>query len=349
MFEDPFKDEGVSMGLLSFQQWQDFISGIPKAHLLQSPAWGELKSYFGWTPFWLSRGDLGVQILFQKLPLGYQVAYIPRGPVSLSGPVINHPDWPGLLKELDDLCREQKAVFLKMEPDIWMEDLTENSSPFPKFTFSSHSIQPPRTVVVSLEGMEEEILSRMKSKTRYNIRLAAKKGVTVREISSVDPFYDLLEGTSGRADFGIHTREYYQRTFEIFYPLGACVVLLAEFEGMPLASIMVFKSGERSWYFYGASSDQHRQLMPTYLIQWEGMRWAKKHGCISYDLWGVPDEDLESLEKGFTARSDGLWGVYRFKRGFGGELVRTSGPWDRVYNAPIYALYRLRTRFQGGA
>lgn len=336
------------MGILSAQEWQEFINDSPNAHILQTPAWGELKSHFGWTPYWLSRGDLGVQILFQKLPLGFQVAYIPRGPLSSSGSVINHPEWPGLLQELDELCTDQRAVFLKMEPDLWEEDISEVNPPFPNFKLSSHSIQPPRTIEVNLERTEDEILARMKSKTRYNIRLAAKKGVSVREIQSVEPFYDLLEGTSDRAVFGIHTRDYYQKTFEIFNPLGDCAVLLAEYQGIPLASIMVFKSGNRSWYFYGASSDQHRQLMPTYLVQWEGMRWAKEKGCRSYDLWGVPDEESDVLEDGFTNRRDGLWGVYRFKRGFGGTLKRASGPWDRVYNPLIYSVYKIRSQFQRG-
>jgi lipid II:glycine glycyltransferase (peptidoglycan interpeptide bridge formation enzyme) len=111
---------------------------------------------------------------------------------------------------------------------------------------------------------------------------------------------------------------------------------------------MVFQYGDRSWYFYGASSDQHRELMPTYLVQWEAMRWAKARGCRTYDLWGVPDEDFDTLEEQFMSRNDGLWGVYRFKRGFGGQLLRASGPWDRVYNPALYALYKFRARIQGG-
>jgi peptidoglycan pentaglycine glycine transferase (the first glycine) len=334
---------------LSSQEWQEFTSGCPNVHILQTRAWGELKSHFGWLPTWFVEGTLGAQVLFQNLPLDYKVAYIPRGPVSSSGPVINHPDWPTLRQELDEYCVDQKAVFLKIEPDFWEEDIKDNILPYPGFRFSSHSIQPPRTVVVNLEGTEEQILARMKSKTRYNIRLASKKGVTVRKIRSVDPFYDLLQGTSDRAAFGIHTRVYYQRTYQIFAPLDACAIFLAEFEGIPLASIMVFQSGERSWYFYGASSNQHRQLMPTYLVQWEAMRWAKERGCRSYDLWGVPDEDFNTLEQEFTTRSDGLWGVYRFKRGFSGQLLRASGPWDRIYNPTLYTLYKIRTRIQGGA
>lgn len=336
------------MAKVSSQEWQEFISGCPNAHILQTKAWGELKSHFGWTPAWLIQGNLGAQILLQGLPLGYQVAYIPRGPVSSSGSLINHPDWPALQQELDDYCLEQRVVFLKMEPDLWVEELDGNDQPFPGFRSSSHSIQPPRTIVVNLEGTEDQILARMKSKTRYNIRLADKKGVTVREINSVDPFYDLLQGTSDRAAFGIHTRAYYQKTFQLFQPLDACAIFLAEFNGIPLASIMVFQFGERSWYFYGASADEHRELMSTYLIQWEAMRWAKERGCRNYDLWGVPDQDFTALEEGFTSRSDGLWGVYRFKRGFGGQLLRASGPWDRIYNQPLYALYKLRAQIQGG-
>lgn len=336
------------MAKLSSHEWQEFISDCTSPHILQTQAWGELKSHFGWTPAWFVSGGLGVQILFQRLPMGYQIAYIPRGPVSSSGPVINHPDWLELQEELDQICIEKKVVFLRIEPDLWEEDLNGASLPFPDFRTSTHSIQPPRTLVVSLDGTEEEILTRMKSKTRYNIRLAAKKGITVREITLLDPFYDLLQGTSDRAAFGIHTREYYQKTFQLFHPSGLCAIFLAEFQGIPLASIMVFQSGDRSWYFYGSSSNQHRELMPTYLIQWEAMRWAKARGCKTYDLWGVPDEDLSTLEEGFTSRSDGLWGVYRFKRGFGGELLRTSGPWDRIYHSPLYTLYKIRARIQGG-
>ncbi len=103
---------------------------------------------------------------------------------------------------------------------------------------------------------------------------------------------------------------------------------------------MVFAYGSRAWYFYGASTNQHRHRMPTYLLQWEAMRWARDQGCTEYDLWGVPDEDEHTLEDQFAERSDGLWGVYRFKRGFGGNLRRALGPWDRVYQPVLYTFYR---------
>jgi lipid II:glycine glycyltransferase (peptidoglycan interpeptide bridge formation enzyme) len=120
-----------------------------------------------------------------------------------------------------------------------------------------------------------------------------------------------------------------------------CELFLAEYQGEPLAAIMVFAYSKRAWYFYGASSDVHREYMPTYLLQWEAMKWSRKMGCVEYDLWGVPDEGEKELEANFMKRTDGLWGVYRFKRGFGGRLYRSVESWDRVYKPAIYALYRL--------
>jgi len=104
-------------------------------------------------------------------------------------------------------------------------------------------------------------------------------------------------------------------------------MLCAFFGGEALAALMVFQRGRRAWYFYGASSDEYRELMPTYLLQWEAMRWARTNGCETYDLWGVPEASEDQLEAEFPHRSDGLWGVYRFKRGFGGDLHRSHGPW----------------------
>ena len=130
------------------------------------------------------------------------------------------------------------------------------------------------------------------------------------------------------------------RCFSSFHQKDACQLLIAEYQGEPLAAVMVFAQGKRAWYFYGASSDAHRDLMPSYLVQWEAMRWARGRGCELYDLWGVPDADEKTLEDGFMQNQAGLWGVYRFKRGFGGVLRRAQGPWDRVYNPVIYSAYR---------
>jgi len=125
----------------------------------------------------------------------------------------------------------------------------------------------------------------------------------------------------------------------MFHPRAACELFLGMYEGESLGGLLVFAHGKRAWYLYGASSSHHRDRMPNYLLQWEAMRWARSQGCTEYDLWGVPDADSATLEANFTERSDGLWGVYRFKRGFGGELRRAAGPWDYVYNPWLYRIY----------
>ncbi len=211
------------------------------------------------------------------------------------------------------------------------------------FRPSGQSIQPPRTIVLDISDDEEAILGRMKQKTRYNIRLSARKGVTVRIGSAEDvaSFTAMMAVTGARDAFGVHAPTYYERAYERFAPSGRAVLLLASYEGRDLAGVMVFALGKTAWYFYGASTDEERQRMPAYSAQWEAIRWARARGCAVYDLWGVPDADEETLEAEFAHRSDGLWGVYRFKRGWGGRLVRQMPAWDYVYSPPIYALYRV--------
>lgn len=329
------------MTQLSRNEWDEFLKGFPDAHILQTSEWGELKSEFGWEVTRIAAEGVGAQILFQDLPLGLSIGYIPKGPLYPTALDPRSSAWEAFLETADKVCKDRQAILLKIEPDLWEGEVDQERFPPPGFRSSAHSIQPPRTIVVSLKEDEEEILGRMKSKTRYNTRLARRKEVVVRTSSNVEGFYDLLESTSDRADFGIHNLDYYQKTFELFAPQGACKLFVAEYKEEPLASIMVFTRGNRAWYFYGASSPKHRDRMPTYLVQWEAMRWARSIGCESYDLWGVPDKDEETLEEHFLDRHHGLWGVYRFKRGFGGEVKRTLGPWDRVYQPFLYQLYRL--------
>jgi lipid II:glycine glycyltransferase (peptidoglycan interpeptide bridge formation enzyme) len=154
--------------------------------------------------------------------------------------------------------------------------------------------------------------------------------------------------TSERDSFGVHLPQYYEQAFRLFSPQGGVCLLLAEVEGEPVAALMAFALGPRAWYLYGASGDAHREKMPNYLLQWEAILWARSRGCDEYDMWGVPDKDLDVLEEGFTNRRDGLWGVYRFKRGFGGRLVRTVGAWDLPLGAVSYRLYTAAVRVLGG-
>ena len=335
---------------LNREQWENFLQRCPQAHLLQTAAWGELKAAFGWQPVRIavhsgSSQPVGAQVLLRRLPLGFTIAYLPKGPINSSN-LATQPDWPALWAEIDQICRLHKAVLLLAEPDAWGNEDPPAYTDL-RFQPALQGIQPRRTIVVDLSGSEEDLLERMKQKTRYNIRLAVKKDVSVHLSADLEVFSRMLEVTGQRDNFGVHTPDYYQRAYELFHPAGACELLLAEYDGQPLAGLLVFAYGARAWYFYGASTDLHRERMPAYLLQWEAMRWARQRGCTEYDLWGVPDEDEAALEAGFMQRSDGLWGVYRFKRGFGGELRRSAAPLERVYRPGLHRLYRLWAR-RGG-
>lgn len=322
------------MPIVSLAAWNQYLQSHPDAHLLQTGEWGELKSNFGWEPVRIIDGEMGIQILFRKLPLGFTVGYIPKGNVDGSL-------WP----RIDSVCKQKNAIFLKLEPDLWEDQeldiptLSKADGWNTELITSPHNIQPPRTIVIDIKGSEAEILARMKQKTRYNIRLAEKKGVIVRTWDDMESFHKMMLVTGDRDHFGIHSLEYYRCAYELFHPMDMCELLVAEYEGKPLAALMVFARGRRAWYFYGASTDEERNRMPAYLLQWEAMKWAKARGCEEYDLWGVPDEEEPTLEANFEKQQDGLWGVYRFKRGFGGELKRVAQAMDRVYNPMLYWAY----------
>ena len=317
-----------------FSDWKKYLDDHPDAHLLQTGEWGELKSAFGWDPVRIIPDDgPACQILFRRLPLGLTLAYLPKVAFSNWQLAVGEEFWA----EIDSVCKKRHAVFLKIESDCWEEELT--TSHFPLAIVSPHNIQPPRTVVVDLRSDEDDILACMKQKTRYNIRLAIKKDITVRAWDNIPAFHEMMQITGGRDGFGVHSLDYYRRAYELFHPTGMAELLVAEYEGTPLAALMVFARGRRAWYVYGASNNQERNRMPTYLLQWEAMRWARNKGAEEYDLWGVPDVDEETLETHFTERSEGLWGVYRFKRGFGGEVKRAAQALDRIYNKPLYWLY----------
>lgn len=324
---------------ISLAEWNNFLTNHPNAHILQTGEWGELKAAFGWDPVRLILDDgSGVQILFRRLPLGLTLAYLPKPVFGDQLPVFSDRFWA----EVDAVCKKRRAVFLKVELDAWDNETVSIGTSHIALRTSRHNIQPPHTIIVDLRGAEDEILARMKQKTRYNIRLAQKKGVTVRPWDDLPAFHQMMLVTGGRDSFGVHSLEYYRRAYGLFHPTGMAELLLAEYEGVPLAALMVFARGRRAWYVYGASNDEERNRMPTYLLQWEAMRWARSKGAEEYDLWGVPDEDEETLEAHFTERSDGLWGVYRFKRGFGGGLRRAAQALDRIYNPLLYRLYLWR-------
>ena len=322
---------------VSLSEWNEFLKKHPDAHILQSGEWGELKSDFGWEAVRLVVDGLGAQILFRHLLLGLTFAYIPKGPVGFPQEKAEER----FLAEIDRLCQKKHAVFLKMEQDGWEGDslpALQTST----FLASPQHIQPRTTLVVDLQGNEEHVFNCMKPKTRYNIRLAGRKEIVVHASNDLENFYRLMGITSHREAFHVHSLDYYRRAYELFYPKGMCELFVADFQDQTLAGVMVFAFGKTAYYFYGASADVERNRKPTYPLQWEAIRWAHDKGCTQYDMWGIPDEATEFEDDEAEAREDGLWGVYRFKRGFGGSIKRARPPLDRVYNPLLYKLYQWR-------
>lgn len=336
--------------------WDDFVEHHAGGHLLQTTDWGELKNKFGWTPALASApgvsgltgqngqtADFGVaQLLLRRFPppLG-RLAYAPRGPVT---------NWenPAAVSAIQNnmlaLARARRAFALVIEPELL--DTPANAQLLRGLGCQplDWTIQPRRTIWVDLRGEEEQILARMKSKTRYNINLARRKGVTVRVAAAdeVTAFYDIMQATSDRNEFGIHPLAYYREFLRLFDKTSA--LLLAEYQNQPLAGLIVAQCSGRATYLYGASGNAHRDLMPAYLLQWHAMQWARARACHTYDLWGVPDENEDVLERDFDKRNDGLWGVYRFKRGFGGQVVRHTGAWVKVISPIRWMGFRLAKR-----
>ncbi len=322
------------------QTWNTFVQQHPQGSILQTTTWGRLKAEFGWDWDVVALGQkhapqAGALILYRKLPLNVgTIAYVPRGPLVDGSDAQATAD---LLQAIEQRARRHRAWALWLEPNITDGPEIRRQMKALGLQTGERTVQPPRTILVDLTADEDEILMRMKSKTRYHIRYAKRKGVTVRQgtVDDADVYYNLMETTAERNEFGIHTQSYYRQVLERFLPQEQAALFIAEVEGDPVAAIIVFALGKTAWYFYGASSNRHRKKMPTYALQWAAMRWAKERGCKTYDLWGIPDFDEETLEDEFIERSDGLWGVYRFKRGFGGEVIRYAGLWEKALS-PLY-------------
>ncbi len=277
------------------------------------------------------------------------VLYAPKGPLMDWN---NEPLRTRVLNDLQAFAKKQGAIFLKLDPDVVLgrgvphseEDVTENSGQAVMsdlkrrgWVYSSDQIQFRNSVLVDLTAAEDEILMRMKPKTRYNVRLASKKGVTVRVGTENDLplLYKMYAETSVRDGFVIRNEEYYMTVWKLFmqstvHGQPSTVPLIAEVDGEPVAAIFLFMFAGRGYYVYGMSRNAHREKMPTYLLQWEAMRHAKTNGCTAYDLWGAPEVFDES---------DSMWGVYRFKEGLGGEVVRTLGAYDFAPNKLWYKMY----------
>lgn len=315
------------------ERWDRFVAQHPAGHLLQSWGWGELKVNTGWDPLRFALWDTEREHMVatvsalryavaQEPPRGGHFAYIPKGPVL---------DWQqpvqcnALFSQMNTLLRAEGVLTLRMElaQVAGMASSERIAEQVAALGFRpARTIQPIRTILLDLTYDEETLLARMKEKCRYNVRLAGRRGVMVRAAQSpeeVRAWYRLLQTTSEREQFGIHTLDYYLQAWHIFVPRNQARLLLAEYGEQLLAGIFVGLLGKQAIYLYGASSNEQRDLMPNYLLHWEAMRWAKQQGATEYDLWGLPATDNDD---------EAMAGVNRFKRGWGGEVVRFMGGYE---------------------
>jgi peptidoglycan pentaglycine glycine transferase (the first glycine) len=323
------------------KQWNDFVAASVCCNITQSYEWGELAPHLGAEAMRVGVVDEGgrlcaaMLLLVTRAPLlRRHYFYAPRGPV-IDDPT--SPALPVLLDFVRGAARKYGAFMLKVEPSVvdgdaaWLAALRKlNFRPNPYATHIRHEW------ILDLRPGEQELLAGMKEKWRYNIRLAARKGVTIRKGTAqadLDMFYRIYETTSERDQFFIHDKGHYEDVMKLYGGYeedGQAVLLLAEYEGQAIAGIIVLRFGQWSWYMYGASANEHRNLMPNHLLQWTGIQWAKSHGCHYYNFRGIPD----ILEEGQE-----LYGVYVFKRGFGGYPMRFLETHDLVYSPLVYGAY----------
>ncbi|MFA6096191.1 MAG: peptidoglycan bridge formation glycyltransferase FemA/FemB family protein [Candidatus Paceibacterota bacterium] len=322
--------------------WNDFIAENNSECFLQSWEWGVFQRSAGKKVRMLAvfdRNKIAALALIIKNDLPYfgNYLYCPRGPVmdklkykNEKIKILEH-----LFNEIGDMAKKEKSVFLKIEP------LTESDYELPKgFRKSNMDIQPKNTLMLDLSGPEENLMAGMKQKTRYNIRLAEKRGVKIRISSDLagdfPKFWNLIEETSKRNNITSHSGEYYLKMLESLKENSETVrnrlfsrLYLAEYNGKVIASNIVLFFSDLAIYLHGASSDENKNVMAPYLLQWNQIRDAKNIGCKKYDFWGITiDGEKESWA-----------GITRFKKGFGGFEKRYPGSFDLVYDKIGYFGY----------
>lgn len=325
-------------------RFNDFIRRHPKGHILQTWEWGQVKASTGWEPLPVVMEDNGevvgaLMILKRRLPIPAfkrSIFYAPRGPVI---DIHDSEKFQALIKGMRDIARQHGAIFLKIDPDIPVTDtvftalLQKNGFHKTVTAEGFEGVQPTFVFRLDITPSEEELLANMSSKTRYNIRLASRKGVKIRPIENKEElktFYTILEETARRDRFLIRGYEYFSTIWDKLVPPDLARFFLAEYEGKAIAGTLALKLGDKVWYSYGASSNEHRSVMPNYLLQWTMIRWAQENGCVLYDFRGV---------SGDLSEDNPLYGLYRFKKGFNGDLVEFVGEWDKVYSPFFYWLW----------
>ncbi len=318
-----------------------FVARAKRPDVLQSWGWGDLKAMTGWVPHRLLVQDRGAvvgacSLLERVIPGLGPLLYAPRGPV------VDWDDAETVARTLEGLrafASQRRAVALKCDPPLpayhrAASQLTEKGFRRLATGPSFEGVQPLHVMQLGLVGKgEAEILAGMAPKTRYNIRLASRRGVRVREGTAVDlpAFYVLLSETARRDGFLVRSLPYFEAMWREILARGLGYLLMAESGGEDLAAAIILQMGNTAWYLYGASSNHQRNLMAPYLVQWEAIRRSLGAGCALYDFRGV---------SGDLSPNNPLYGLYRFKQGFGAELVEYVGEWDLALRPVSYWVMR---------
>jgi|WetSurMetagenome_2_1015567.scaffolds.fasta_scaffold09695_3 peptidoglycan pentaglycine glycine transferase (the first glycine) len=305
------------------KQLDDFVGAQTHAEFLQSWEWGEFLAKadgkvmrFGVE----DNGELAAVITLVKRPLflGMNYFYAPRGPViNFQFSIFN---FQFFIDEIKKIAQKEKVIFLRIEPRTNFQ-ISNFKFPISK----TIDIQVSKTIILDLTKSEEELLAAMHQKTRYNIRLAEKKGVKIREagIEEFDKFWDLMSATVNRDGFRLHEKEYYKKMLA----MENIKLFFGEFENKILCAGIFSFFGDTAVYLHGASSNESREVMAPYLLQWELIKKAKAAGCKYYDFFGIDEKKWP--------------GVTRFKRGFGGQEINYPGTFDVIFDKKRYLLYSL--------
>ncbi|MBI5654119.1 peptidoglycan bridge formation glycyltransferase FemA/FemB family protein [Candidatus Uhrbacteria bacterium] len=337
--------------ITSRPEWDDWQSAQTYAQFLQSWAWGEFRESRGskvrryalrdGAGEWLA----ALQLEYRKKKFGLGYWYAPRGPVFSSK--INPEKRPDLMLSLCEgllMVKDLKkqALFWRFEP---VSELSNPEGLVPLSFRRSKAGDPTSTIILDLDKSEDNLLKDMHEKTRYNIRLAAKRGVTVRlakDARDVEAFLDLAEETSRRDGFVQYPRQHLKDTYSVMHANGQAEIRLAELQGKVLCANMELSFGDTVTYLHGASSSENRNVMAPFALHWVAIQEARRRGFKLYDFWGA-----NPLSKAMYYYKPSWDGVTRFKRGWGGRQFDLVGTWDLPFNVFLYRLAFIKQFFRG--
>ncbi len=313
----------------------NFVSKQKYSQFLQSSIWADFQEQLNNNVWLIAYSEenkiLGSAVIIEKkLPAGFSYLYLPRGPIVSDSAPNKNKVAQILLKGVRDISIQtikRNEIFFRLEPNSRLE-LTGLEK--------IKNVQPTQTLLLDLKQSTEKLLSKMHSKTRYNIRLAQKRGIIIKKVENysqaINDFEHLIQETAQRNKFTPHPKNYYQKMFQ---SLKKNIHLwTAEYQKQIIVSNLVVSFGDTVTYLHGASANQYRNLMAPHLLQWEQIKWAQKNNFRFYDFWGISDTDPHWA--GFT----------RFKKGFGGQEYNFPGTFDLVYNQRLYNLYKFFKKFK---